>query len=151
MKKPYISLYAEEYPIQENINLVYDHLTQVNYLDKEKTIHAAFFGPRDKSIETRVIENSDDDESYAGPNTTRETATLEDTDEDNYQFAGPDTTILSETVENGDDVECQLGPPTTRQTFVVENDDEDEMLMAPDSTRITKTLEATDPDGYPII
>lgn len=150
MKKPYISLYAEEYQLQENITLVYDHFTQVNYLDKEKTINAACFGPRDKSVETRVIENSDDDESYAGPNTTRETATLEDTDEDCYQFLGPDSTKITETVENGD-VDCQLGPPTTRQTFVVENNDEDEMMMGPDSTRFTKTLEVSDPDEYPFV
>jgi hypothetical protein len=149
MKKPYISLYAEEYELQENITLVYDHFTQLNYWDEEKTKNAACFGPRDKSIETRVIENSDVDENYVGPNTTRETATLEVTDEDNYQLLGPDSTKITETVENGD-VDFQLGPPTTRATFVVENDDKEEMLLGPDSTRFTKTLEVSDPDEYPI-
>lgn len=150
MKKPYISLYAEEYQLQENITLVYDHFTQLNYLDQEKTKTAACFGPRDKSVETRVIENSDVDESYVGPDTTKETATLEDTDENCYQLLGPDTTRITETVENGD-INYQAGPPTTRQTFVVENDDEDEMMMGPDSTLITKTLENSDPDEYPIM
>lgn len=150
MKKPYISLYAEEYQLQENITLVYDHFTQLNYLDQEKTKTATCFGPRDKSVETRVIENSDVDESYVGPDTTKETATLEDTDENCYQLLGPDTTRITETVENGD-INYQAGPPTTRQTFVVENDDEDEMMMGPDSTLITKTLENSDPDEYLIM
>lgn len=148
MKKPYISLYAEEYQLQENITLVYDHFTQMNYLDKEKTKNAACFGPRDKTVETRVVENADD-ESYAGPNTTRKTATLEDTDEDYYHFSGPDTTRITETVENGD-VDCLPGPPTTRQTFVIENND-DEMMMGPESTLFTKTLGANVPHESPML
>lgn len=86
MRKPYIIQYAEEYNIQENITLFYDHNSQVNYLDKDKTRLAACFELQDRTIETRVIENSDYDESYLGPNTTRQTATLEDTDPDEYPF-----------------------------------------------------------------
>lgn len=105
MKKPYISLYTEEYQVQKSETPFYDHFTQINYSDRHKTQSIVEVGPRDTSTETRTIENNDVDE----------------------RSPQPDTTIFTETVENGD-IDFYVPPDTTISTFTRESTDIDEYI-----------------------
>lgn len=103
MYRPYIAKYIEEQILQNNTNLVYDDITQISFIDKEKNAKKINLGP-DKTIATETIENIDPDEF----------------------FLDPDTTILTFTVENNDTIENYCGLETTRITKTFENTDPDE-------------------------
>lgn len=128
MKKPYILNYAETSSFSEQHLMYYDGVSQLNYINKEKTIKAITFGPDRTSI-TESIENDDSDEQYLGPDTTTKTAFIENSDEDDFYLNGPDKTTWTFVVENGDEDEQYVGPETTVTTRAIENDDTDDFLI----------------------
>ncbi|EEM80215.1 hypothetical protein [Bacillus thuringiensis] len=100
MYRPYIAKYVEEQTLQNSTNLVYDDITQISFINKEKNVKKINLGP-DTTIVTETIENADPDEYFLDPDTTIHTFTVENNDTDEH-YCGPETTRITKTLENID-------------------------------------------------
>lgn len=132
---------------EETQCLYYDFESQISYLDKEFKQKVVSLHSQERSVETRVLENSDVDEFRFNGKGTRSTFTLEDSDPN--EFIAKRGTAVTESIENSDYDEFNVFKATggnkksdisnvegvilkskkTRQTNTLENSDYDEFTL----------------------
>lgn len=126
MKRHILSSVSEVKNQKKVSRVYYDMRTQVSYIDEDfkKKINQIRGG---RSVETRVIENSDED-CFNLEERTRKTFTVENGDTDElsiYQL--DDRTNLSKTIESSDTDEFYLSRSV--ETSTIEVSDTDEFML----------------------